>query len=212
MTAWSWDFGDGSISSEQSPSHSYVAEGSYTVSLTVGDADGNTDTSSRLVQIPAPRSGGDWVGIVGADGYALGAWGGGSDLVSLVPGSLSVDQALRHRWSDDTADVRALEAPDGSHRRAGAWYHASAVRLSVTFDADYVGPLNVYSLDWDSDERRQTVTVDDGSGPLSVVLAESFNGGVWSSFDIDVVAGSTVTVVASNDSGPNAVISALTLG
>lgn len=33
-TMWSWDFGDGGTSSLQSPTHTYTAPGSYTVSLT----------------------------------------------------------------------------------------------------------------------------------------------------------------------------------
>ena len=32
-TFWSWDFGDGSTSSEQHPTHTYTCTGSYTVSL-----------------------------------------------------------------------------------------------------------------------------------------------------------------------------------
>ncbi len=35
MTAWAWDFGDGSTSTEASPTHSYADNGTYTVSLTV---------------------------------------------------------------------------------------------------------------------------------------------------------------------------------
>jgi len=35
ITAWLWLFGDGASSTEQDPDHTYTAEGSYTVSLTV---------------------------------------------------------------------------------------------------------------------------------------------------------------------------------
>ena len=38
---WSWDFGDGTISYEQSPVHNYSTEGVYTVNLTITDNDGN---------------------------------------------------------------------------------------------------------------------------------------------------------------------------
>lgn len=38
-TKWQWDFGDGSVSSEQNPVHQYTVPGSYTVSLTVTNAD-----------------------------------------------------------------------------------------------------------------------------------------------------------------------------
>ncbi len=35
ITSWQWDFGDGSSSSEQNPSHQYLMSGTYTVCLTV---------------------------------------------------------------------------------------------------------------------------------------------------------------------------------
>ena len=39
ITAWEWDFGDGEMSIEQNPTHSYHVVGSYTVSLTVKASD-----------------------------------------------------------------------------------------------------------------------------------------------------------------------------
>jgi len=37
ITGWNWDFGDGSTSTEQNPTHSYANPGSYTIALTVTD-------------------------------------------------------------------------------------------------------------------------------------------------------------------------------
>jgi len=42
VTAWSWQFGDGASSVEQSPSHTYAAPGTYTVTLIVTDNQGAT--------------------------------------------------------------------------------------------------------------------------------------------------------------------------
>ncbi len=42
-TSWSWDFGDGSNSTLQNPSHTYAANGTYTVKLTATNAFGNDD-------------------------------------------------------------------------------------------------------------------------------------------------------------------------
>jgi glucose/arabinose dehydrogenase len=39
-TAWSWDFGDGTSSSERNPKHAYAADGSYIVRLAVTGANG----------------------------------------------------------------------------------------------------------------------------------------------------------------------------
>ncbi|MDD1719012.1 MAG: PKD domain-containing protein [Methanoregulaceae archaeon] len=40
-TGWTWDFGDNSTSSEQSPDHLYIKPGRYSVSLTTGNTFGN---------------------------------------------------------------------------------------------------------------------------------------------------------------------------
>jgi PKD repeat protein len=45
ITNWSWNFGDGSSSTEQNPSHTYTSAGTYTVALTVtGPGGSNTRT------------------------------------------------------------------------------------------------------------------------------------------------------------------------
>jgi len=43
ITGWSWAFGDGTVSTEQNPSHEYMGPGKYTVSLTVVNASGSDE-------------------------------------------------------------------------------------------------------------------------------------------------------------------------
>jgi len=47
VVEWLWDFGDGDTSTEQNPVHRYETAGVFTVTLTVGDACGYSDTASR---------------------------------------------------------------------------------------------------------------------------------------------------------------------
>ena len=47
---WSWDFGDGTNSTEQNPTHTYSAAGNYTVSLTAINANG-TDSKSATINV-----------------------------------------------------------------------------------------------------------------------------------------------------------------
>jgi chitodextrinase len=49
-----WDFGDGSMSSEQNPSHSYATGAKYDVLLTVTDDDGAADTRSHQAEPKSP--------------------------------------------------------------------------------------------------------------------------------------------------------------
>ncbi len=44
-TSWNWDFGDGAKSTEKNPTHTYTSLGSYAVSLTVSNANGQDTTS-----------------------------------------------------------------------------------------------------------------------------------------------------------------------
>ena len=51
-TSWSWDFGDGSTSTDQNPSHTYASPGTYTVELTVSNEYGdNTMTQTDYIDV-----------------------------------------------------------------------------------------------------------------------------------------------------------------
>ncbi|MEM7037099.1 MAG: PKD domain-containing protein, partial [Bacteroidota bacterium] len=49
-TFWSWDFGDGNTSTNQSPAHQYAMGGSYTVTLIVGNPNGQ-DTVTHTINV-----------------------------------------------------------------------------------------------------------------------------------------------------------------
>ena len=46
-----WDFGDGSVAIDSSPTHQYAMDGDYTVNYTVTTNDGRTASTSRVVQV-----------------------------------------------------------------------------------------------------------------------------------------------------------------
>ncbi|MBS3814989.1 MAG: PKD domain-containing protein [Hadesarchaea archaeon] len=55
---WNWSFGDGTVSTKQNPVHSYENADNYTVSLTVTDDGGESDTINKNISVGEP----DWLG------------------------------------------------------------------------------------------------------------------------------------------------------
>lgn len=51
VVKWSWDFGDGSSSTEQNPTHHYQVDGEYELKLTVWDDDGDNGTISKKIKV-----------------------------------------------------------------------------------------------------------------------------------------------------------------
>jgi PKD repeat protein len=59
--AWSWDFGDGELSSQRNPSHTYDAPGTYTVRLTALNAGGQTTRTRTGYITVSPVSAADFL-------------------------------------------------------------------------------------------------------------------------------------------------------
>jgi PKD repeat protein len=67
LSAWAWDFGDGTTSTSQNPSKTYGASGTYNVSVRVTDVAGSMNTSS-VVAVSVVS------GITGVTRDALSTW------------------------------------------------------------------------------------------------------------------------------------------
>ena len=65
-TAWNWDFGDGTNSTDQSPLHTYSIAGNYTVNLTVSNGNG-TDSMTREINVENISSTGPYAYITNSD-------------------------------------------------------------------------------------------------------------------------------------------------
>lgn len=56
-STYSWDFGDGNSSTDAEPSHTYAADGTYTVVLTATNACGTSTATQQVVVITSPNAG-----------------------------------------------------------------------------------------------------------------------------------------------------------
>ncbi len=155
-----WTFGDGATSSATNPTHTYASGGEYTVTLTVNDDEGATDSTSDTVTVTEapnqPPSAEFSVDVVGQE-VSVDASGSSDDgsIVSYVWG-----------WGDGSADGSGVEA---SHTYADGSY---TVTLTVTDD------------EGETDTASQLVSVGTAPGPFAAdAFARNVSGG-WGSADV----------------------------
>lgn len=106
---WSWDFGDGATANTQNTTHTYDEQGDYTVTLTVVDDLGTTDTATKTIQIAKKTTievdiGGPYEGIINYPVQFSGAVLDGAPPFSWYwdfgDGTTSIEQYPEHSFEN----------------------------------------------------------------------------------------------------------------
>ncbi|MFM7153698.1 MAG: PKD domain-containing protein, partial [Bacteroidota bacterium] len=213
-TSYSWDFGDGSASTETDPAHTYSADGVYTVVLTATNACGSS-TVTQTVTIVTPPSAeftaGPLTGCPGltvvfdnnsSDNATTFAWsfpGGSPDTSSLenptvvynAPGQYDVTLIASNSAGTDTLTfVNYIQV--GSAPVAGFSSSTNGTVVSFTNSS-----TNATSYSWDFGDNSSSTDANPvhtyaADGVYTVVLSATNNCGT-------VTATQTVTVTTAPD-------------
>jgi PKD repeat protein len=105
VKTWAWDFGDGSTSTEKSPQHVYVKEGTYTVALSTANTQGLSTTKTQTGMITVTDSTGG-----NAAGTSSGGSSGGSSDDSGSTGYTDTHTGITYRVNF-TANATSGVAP-----------------------------------------------------------------------------------------------------
>ncbi len=122
---FSWDFGDGSTSALENPTHQYATAGVYNVTLNVTDDDGDTDSTWELITVNPP----DLVPYAHFTASPSPAIVGGT--VQFTFDGSEGDPDATFSWDFGDGFTSALENPTHQYAEAGVYN----VTLTVT-DAD----------------------------------------------------------------------------
>ena len=119
ITSRRWKFGDGTTSTERTPSHTYQNTGSYTVSLTVtGQGGSNTKTMEGYIQVTSPAPVANFTGTPRS---------GNSPLVVQFTGT-STGNITSRLWNFGDGTTSTERAPSHTYQNAGSY----TVSLTVT--------------------------------------------------------------------------------
>lgn len=118
IVLYAWDFGDGNVSSEVNPVHTYATDGNYTVILTVTDDDGVTDDASAVVTAnELPVAGFSFAIDVGEVTFTNTSTDAESDIVSYAwnfgDGSTSTEANPVHTYTFSGLYTVTLVVTDG---------------------------------------------------------------------------------------------------
>jgi len=133
---YQWDFGDGTTSLEQNPSHTYKSDGEYTVALTVTNQYG-TDTKTRTA----------YIGVGKAPVADLSA----TPLEGSFPLTVVFTDSSKNRptaWAWDFGDGTTSAEQNPSHNYTRAGLYTVSLKVSNNFGSDTLvqpGFINVSS-------------------------------------------------------------------
>jgi len=176
-----WSFGDAVTSNEASPSHTYVAAGPYSVSLTVTDDDSATDSAAQTVTVVAPPS-----NVPPTASFTASC----SALTCAFTNTSTDDGTLTHAWTFGDGTSSAVISPSHAYNAGGTFTVALTVTdaglatsttsqmVTVTAPTMRIQSLTATATNVNNKTWRATVTISVRDG-LGAALPSATVSGSW---------------------------------
>ncbi|MBE0427110.1 MAG: PKD domain-containing protein [Nitrospirae bacterium] len=130
-----WDFGDGYTSTEANPAHIYTSAGRYTVTLTVTDTAGNSDTDTAIAIIINET----FETIRPSDAYNPGSWINPSNGYDGNPATYTYLKSSDGTPSISFGGYSSNESMNAWQSKSDYWYSAW---LFITFEGQVSGRMD----------------------------------------------------------------------
>lgn len=191
ITSRSWNFGDGNSSSATNPSHIYASSGTYSVSLTVTDNDGKSDTATQNVTVSDTQQGQltkgiPVTGISGSQGETVNYW------IDVPAGQKNLTFDISGGSGDADIYVRFGEEPTTSSYDCRPY--RSGNTENCTFATPQTGRYHVMIRAYSTYSGVQLVAdyQEDSGGGNSIEHPDlSGSTGDWKHYTLDIAAGSS---------------------
>jgi len=167
--SWSWDFGDGTSSSEQNPMKTYSREGTYTVTLTIN---GDVETEEVFCDLRDTET---KVNFISVEAYTSVAYGT-LNIVTIPTGAgITIDNKYQ-----GTTPLTGISLTGGTHtlRLEKSGYNPSFETFTITKDQVITVSRELYLIQGPEPRTPQRPVAVIEATPLSgrAPLTVSFNG------------------------------------
>jgi PKD repeat protein len=169
-TSWSWDFGDGTTSTQQNPSHEYSAAGTYTVKLTASNSCGSdTETKTDYITVTEPTAQTMHVHAMEVTKESLRVLRRGKARVQIVDasGNPVADATVKGEWSGGATDTDEVTTDsDGWATAYSDWRFGDATFTFCVTDVTKSG------WTYDSNANEVTCASTDGTSSKVAIAAD----------------------------------------
>ncbi len=187
ITAYTWDFGDGSTSTDASPSHTFTDPGSYTVTLTVSGAGGTSAPVSATISVNAPPV------PAPVAAFTPSTTAGDAPLSVTFDSSTSSGDITAYTWDFGDGSTSTDASPSHTFTDPGSYTVTLTVSGAGGTSAPVSATISVNAPPVPAPVAAFTPSTTAGDAPLSVTFDSSTSSGDITAYTWDFGDGSTST-------------------